>query len=529
MSNTPIADLVYPAPPLSNLATDRLPALADRSPAVVTNGATPYTAKIEHRYPFQQFINQRQKLVDMLNSNSDLAMTNNKQIDDARKHGADPRVVWMQLASRLAGSVGVSSDADAVRKFAISVADEQVGLAGLEDLIRDPSIMNITVTWERDSAPSVRIHHTDNTFEDLSIHLATSWSTYRDTIIGRAITFAHKQTSLSMSNPYVEMVLKDYNARFVTSITPDGETIYSSMRLNRVGDPTLMDLYKLRVVPSIDIVKFLAAACAADCNVLFAGPQQSGKTTILRGYINEVPPDEEIMIVEDIPELHMSRDRHHVMLSFEASEQAPMRITITRAMRFVVRRIFVGEALDSAILNWIFASMRLRGSACTVHAESIEKVFEAVVGLTTINTGGDPPEPREVVLRKIADAVDFIVFMEAEESPDDASKFFPTVKGIMAVDNQVSTSGVPKNNMLWEWDAKSRSLVWSGNSLPEHIAKRWDKIGVRLDNIGGKPNFVITQGGKTPAHLLATLDSTTYTKQALHNDPMSAYHEEARV
>ncbi len=515
MSDRPLSSLVRPAsvPQLRDL-----PALVERpTPAISSTSQTTTT-----RYPFQRFINERAKLMDMLSVKSDIAAGMNKQLDEAKKKGVSPRVIWQQYATRFAVSVGVPSDDESIRLFAISVADEQVGLAGLEDLIRNTQVMNITVIWRLGCPSKVRVHYVGGQVEDLPMQIASSWSAYRDTVIERAITMSHKQTNLSMSNPYVEMVVKDYQARFVASLSADGEQIFSSIRLNRVGDPDLDDLFRIGTITSPEVRDFLKITSAAGCNVLFAGPQQSGKTTILRGYINSIPADEEIMIVEDIAELGIEdSNRHKVVLNFEATPQAPMRNTISRAMRYVVRRIFVGEALDSAVLNWLFASVRLRGSACTLHAESMEKVFEAIVGLSTINTDGFAPVPRDVVLRNVADAVDFIVFMGPEESPDDPTRSFPVVKGIMAVDDQVSANGIPKNNTLWEWDEKRKALIWRKSGLPDHISRRWARSGIALDNTGDTPKFVITNPAKVPPHILPVLDKTVATIQSIRNETMS--------
>ncbi len=518
MGATPLAELVRSS------AVERhrdLPALASAVPVV---SAYVSRSEIEDRYPYQRFMRERKKFVDMINATPTLAIQIDKQLEDAREKGLPGRTVYERFAYTYAQQSGVASDPETIRLFAVSVGDELVGLAGLEDLIRDLSVMNITIVWRQGSPCRVRVHHVGNQHEDLKIQVAPSWSAYKDTIIGRAISMSHKQTNLSMNTPYVEMVIKDYEARFVASLSADGSQIFSSMRLNRVGDPDLDDLLKLGVIPTSDVRNFLKIAMAARCNILFAGPQQSGKTTILRGYINSVPRDEEIMIVEDIPELGIEDSaRHDVVLNFEASPQAPMRVTISRAMRYVVRRIFVGEALDSAVLNWLFASVRLRGSACTLHAESMGKVFEAIVGLSTINTDGFAPVPRDVVLRNVADAVDFIVFMEPEESPDDPQKSFPTVKGILAIDDQVSSSGLPKSSVLWEWDPKAKALIWGQSGLPDHIARRWSSIGLSLNPVGDRPQIVVNNPSKVPSSLIDIVDETYEAKRGLHADPSSAF------
>lgn len=478
---------------------------------------------IMRRYPYQRFITERQRLVDLLNSDSELNIRINRAATDRQDSLPQLRLMWEAFAKQNAKTAGVApSDVDA---FARSFADEKIGLDGLEDLIRDDSIDNIMILWTQGSAPVVRVSYLGGGGANLEMQISKNWETYRDTVVSRAIKLSHKQANLSTMTPYVDAVLSSYNVRMATSLTANGLTIVSSFRMNRVGDPDLADLLDIGLIRDPWLKDFLDVIVEAKCNVVFAGAQKSGKTTMLRGFINRVNRTEEIMIVEDISELDISFNRHDFVVSFEKSEYASMRSLISQAMRYVVQRIFVGEALDAAILSWFFAAVRARGSACTLHAESIDKVFDAIVGLSATNVDSSVAMSREVVLSTIANSVDFIVFMAPKESPIDHSRMMPTVAGILAIDNQVATDGTPKHELLCRWNDDSNSLEWLGKGVPDHISQRFANVGVALRPNTSSPEWSIKDQDLFSKHpdIQHVVDPRFYAKRSLARDPASAY------
>ena len=62
----------------------------------------------------------------------------------------------------------------------------------------------------------------------------------------------------------------------------------------------------------------LRALVVARWNVLIAGGQGVGKTTLLRALLHECDPDERIVVLEQEPELHLDAipDRHNQVLVF---------------------------------------------------------------------------------------------------------------------------------------------------------------------------------------------------------------------
>ncbi len=99
MSDHPLSSLVQPVS-LPKLRDD-LPALVDHpQPSVVT----PPASRIETRFPFQRFINERAKFNNMLNTKTDIHSSILQQISDAKDRGIPERVIWEQNAARFATS-----------------------------------------------------------------------------------------------------------------------------------------------------------------------------------------------------------------------------------------------------------------------------------------------------------------------------------------------------------------------------------------------------------------------------------------
>jgi Flp pilus assembly CpaF family ATPase len=440
---------------------------------------------LRRKYPFQRFFVERDNLTRLLKDSG--TFSNNNQALLSSAHSVeDQRAIWIQTAKSFAADLGLHDPADR-DLFAVSVADEKVGLGGLEDLIRDTDVMNVMVhiSEERETSPVVRVHYTDNSKSNIPIRITSGWDTYKNQLINNAINLSRKQIKFDQGHTYIEMVLPDgpeKGARFVSSLVEDGRAITTSMRLNRVGSPDLANLRESGLIPTDELYDFLLALVYAQANALFVGPQQSGKTTLLRGFINSFPPSDEVLIVEDIPELMIEQGpRHEYCVSQQPTSDQNMTMIITRAMRYVVKRICVGEAIDAAITNWLFASIRLRGGACTIHADSIDGTFNAIRTLSTIVAPGVAPMPLETLMQSVADCLDVVVFLSPEPRKDDPMKSFPSIKGIVAIDGKLSDGGIPKNVTLWDWNEQRKELVWQGNHLPDRLKERLAQIGVAFD------------------------------------------------
>jgi pilus assembly protein CpaF len=129
----------------------------------------------------------------------------------------------------------------------------------------------------------------------------------------------------------------------------------------------------------------LGAAVRARWNLLIAGGQDNGKTTLLRALAHEVHPDERLLVLESEPELGLERLPHrhnHVVTIAErpgnmAGDGAiGLPDLVWHAKRLSPARILVGEVLADEVVPMLEAMTQgVDGSMATIHAKTSAAVF----------------------------------------------------------------------------------------------------------------------------------------------------------
>lgn len=171
------------------------------------------------------------------------------------------------------------------------------------------------------------------------------------------------------------------------------------------------------------IASLLAALVRARRNILIAGGQGVGKTTLLRALLHECEPDERIIVLEQEPELHLDAipGRHnHVLVFMErgANTEGAGAVSLAdlgRAVkRFTPRRIVVGEVRGPEVIDMLEAMTQgVSGSMCTIHADSSWSVFPR---LPVYARAGGRDWSTGDVLQLAALALDVIVLITRDRS-----------------------------------------------------------------------------------------------------------------
>ncbi|WP_344753902.1 TadA family conjugal transfer-associated ATPase [Gryllotalpicola koreensis] len=153
----------------------------------------------------------------------------------------------------------------------------------------------------------------------------------------------------------------------------------------------------------------LATAVAGRKNLLITGATGSGKTTLLAALLALAPPDERIVIVEDLAELQVKHPHVVSLESRQANLEGVGEIALARLVREALRmrpdRLVVGECRGAEIRE-LFSALNTGhdGGAGTLHANSLADVPARIEALGAL-AGLSP----DAVAPQAASAIDLVV------------------------------------------------------------------------------------------------------------------------
>ncbi|BCJ65268.1 CpaF family protein [Polymorphospora rubra] len=337
--------------------------------------------------------------------------------------------------ARLAVAV-VAEYADAVRRAGTpmpaveeralldQVTAELVGLGRLQTLLVDNSIEEVHIL----GCDQVRITRRGGGV-DWGDPIADSDEEMVEILQAAARRAGATERSLSTSKPTLDLQLPDGSrlaAVYLVSHRP-----YAVIRKHNTLDVSLDDLAGGRgdLDEMVDVLvrDFLRAAMRAGLNIMVAGLAGAGKTTVVRALMNEIPPDEPYVLLEESRELLPARRlaKHRAVMSFESREghgergadgrpagEVTIADLIPVALRMGVLRIVVGEVRSREIVPMLQAMTTSRGSMCTIHARTPAGVSERIIELALAHG-------REMTVdqarRMAGNALDLIVYVTVED------------------------------------------------------------------------------------------------------------------
>ncbi len=223
------------------------------------------------------------------------------------------------------------------------------------------------------------------------------------------------EKEFNFSHPMLHLALPDGSR--LTANAWIGAEPHLTIRRHPLVDHDLDDLMA-RQMFSDEVRSLLAAAVRARLNVLVAGGQGTGKTTLLRACLHECGVDERVLVLESEPELHLdhSPERHREVITLcerpsnmEGDGAVTLAELVWHAKRLTPERIVVGEVLADEVIPMLEAmSQGVRGSWCTIHAPSSAAIFPRLP-VYARSRGRDWRS--EDVLALAALALDLVVFI----------------------------------------------------------------------------------------------------------------------
>lgn len=283
-------------------------------------------------------------------------------------------------------------------------------LPGLDRFLADDDVVNVHVQGCRE----VVVERLDGTVERHPSPFATDGEV--EAFLAQvARRSGYVENEFNYSRPILRIPLPD-GSRLAANAWIGPEP-YATIRRHPLVDHDLADLEALGMVDA-DVRSLLSAAVRARWNILFAGGQGNGKTTLMRAAAHAAHPDERTVTIEAIPELHLDRLPHrhrHVVSLWErpANMQGEGAVTAAdlawHAKHLSPDRILVGEVLADEVVPMLEAmSQGIRGAMCTIHATSSAGVFPR---LPVYARAGGRDWRSGDIYELVAQAVDLVVFV----------------------------------------------------------------------------------------------------------------------
>jgi len=157
---------------------------------------------------------------------------------------------------------------------------------------------------------------------------------------------------------------------------------------------------------------FLRAAVRAHKNIIVSGATGSGKTTLTKALLLEIPADERLITLEDAAELRLDGHPNAVRLFYSKDEQGLARVTPKRLLEACLRmrpdRILLAELRsDEAYYYLRNVNSGHPGSITSVHASSAMLAFEQLTLLVKESAGGRDLSREDIkaLLHQLVDVV----------------------------------------------------------------------------------------------------------------------------
>lgn len=291
-----------------------------------------------------------------------------------------------------------------------AVLDRLLGMARLQPLLDDPAIRDIHISGCR----RVWLHMRDGT-KVAGPPVASSDDELIDIVATAARRVGRSERRWDYAHPELDLQL------------PSGDRLHALMAVS--GRPTItvrrhdFDICRLEqlveggVCGSL-LASFLRASVRARANLIVAGGTGTGKTTTLRCLINEIPPAERLITIEDSLEIGIEHFEalHPDYTTLEAREANTegagafsMAALVRSALRMDPDRVIVGEVRGAEVLPMLLCmSQGNDGSMCSIHSDSSRGVFSRLAMYAAMTRERLAPEVTNLL---VANAIDLIVHL----------------------------------------------------------------------------------------------------------------------
>ncbi|MEU6546437.1 CpaF/VirB11 family protein [Streptomyces sp. NPDC046859] len=231
----------------------------------------------------------------------------------------------------------------------------------------------------------------------------------------------HSERSISTASPTLALSLEDGSR--LQAVTGLGPMTYAVIRRHRVSHANLDDLVRLGTIDPI-LREFLGAAVRAEKNIMIAGKQKAGKTTLMRAMLKEFDPECRFATIQTEDELFAHANGYHKQVVSLVGRESNGEKDVTGrgagevtlldlmhpALRMSLERIVVGEVRGPEVVAMMQALTNgSGGNLCTIHARRPDIVFDRIAELYAL---AQENLSEQLAYRQTANGLDFIVYVD---------------------------------------------------------------------------------------------------------------------
>ncbi|MFD9483614.1 CpaF family protein [Streptomyces sp. NPDC059991] len=273
----------------------------------------------------------------------------------------------------------------------------------------------------------------------------------------------HSERTISTANPTLALSLTDGSR--LQAITGLGPMTYAVIRRHRVSHADLDDLVRLGTLDAV-LRDFLGAAVRAGKNLMIAGKQKAGKTTLLRALLKEFDPQCRFATIQSEDELFAHANGYHTQVvslvgresngekdpAGRSAGEVTLLDLMHPALRMSLERIVVGEVRGPEVVAMMQALTNgSGGNLCTIHARRPDIVFDRIAELYALAQG---TLSEQLAYRQTANGLDFVVFIDMTDETQIGGHRHRYVSHVLEVTG-IGENGRPATNEVFspgfEW------------------------------------------------------------------------------
>ncbi|MFI6357986.1 CpaF family protein [Streptomyces sp. NPDC050743] len=273
----------------------------------------------------------------------------------------------------------------------------------------------------------------------------------------------HSERTISTASPTLALSLQDGSR--LQAVTGLGPMTYAVIRRHRVSQATLDDLVRLGTIDTV-LREFLGAAVRAEKNIMIAGKQKAGKTTLMRAMLKEFDPECRFATIQSEDELFCHADGYHKQVvslvgresngekdpAGRGAGEVTLLDLMHPALRMSLERIVVGEVRGPEVVAMMQALTNgSGGNLCTIHARRPDIVFDRIAELYAL---AQQNLSEQLAYRQMANGLDFIVYVDMTDETQIGGRRHRYVSHVLELTG-IGEMGRPATNEIFspgaEW------------------------------------------------------------------------------